>query len=341
VPRIPIPWGRQLCDDVQQVKRIFDAIRRAVETSVPVKAGWGSGREDRMDGQTLAVLYNFACHPLWGDPHGAITADFPGVASRVIEENLGPDSMALFLQGAAGDVVDVKFKDFTRPRDIEPHGVKLGQSALHALRNIATEHAGLSVESETIALPRRTDISDRVAGLLRRQDELIESLQFTTLNFETFLPLYMKYRVNSPHPPKEPSTIDTLNHQNMDKYLKNLRAIDELVRIQDDVETLRKHQSINDEAGEATIPAEVQGIKIGDCVIVTSPAEVLTEVGLNVKKASPYKHTFVAAFSNGYLHYGPPADDYDKGGYEVTECLLAPEWQVIFEKTAQEIIGRL
>ena len=69
--------------------------------------------------------------------------------------------------------------------------------------------------------------------------------------------------------------------------------------------------------------------------------EVLVEVGLNVKEASPYEHTFMAAFSNGYIQYGPPAADYDKGGYEVTECLLAPQWQKIYEKKANEIIRRL
>ena len=34
-------------------------------------------------------------------------------------------------------------------------------------------------------------------------------------------------------------------------------------------------------------------------------------------------------------------DAYDRGGYEVTECLLAPEWQKIYERKALEIIHRL
>lgn len=46
-------------------------------------------------------------------------------------------------------------------------------------------------------------------------------------------------------------------------------------------------------------------------------------------------------YSNGYLNYGAPASYYDKGGYEVTECLLAPEWQGIYEQKANEIISRL
>ena len=76
-------------------------------------------------------------------------------------------------------------------------------------------------------------------------------------------------------------------------------------------------------------------------MLITSPAELLVEIGLNIKKASPCPHTFVAAFTNGYMHYGPPAADYGKRGYEVTECLLAPQWQVLYEKTAGEIIQRL
>ena len=104
---------------------------------------------------------------------------------------------------------------------------------------------------------------------------------------------------------------------------------------------MKKHKQINDDSGEDTISAIVQGIRIGDCVIITSPAELLVEVGLNIKKAPPYEKTFISAFSNGYMHYGAPAESYDKGGYEVTECLLAPEWQGIYEKKACEIIRNL
>jgi hypothetical protein len=395
------PPGRQLCDDDEQVDRIFDAVHRAAENMVPVQVGSGSGREDRismnrtlrlkngkhwtirhsnpsppvdeiedvgpidpeiglvridrLDGRPLAVLYNFACHPMFGNPQGAITADYPGVASGVIEQHLGHDAIALFLQGAAGDVIDVAFKEFNRPRNIEPHGVMLGLSVLKAWREIRTGDAALRIVSETVDLPRRTDIPARVSELVARQDELLASLRFTTLDFNMFLPLYLKAAQNPDDAAerarrndqandveeKDCAAMESANRHRVDKYLHSLRAMEELARIQDDIQTLKKHQGLNDEAGKPTIPAEVQGIRIGDCVLITFPAEVLTEIGLNVKKASPYKHTFLAAFSNGYLHYGPPAADYDKGGYEVTECLLAPAWQRIFEEKAQAIISRL
>ena len=384
------PPGRLLCDDHQQVERTFDAVRRAAEGMEPVRAGSGSGSEDRismnrtlrlkngmhwtlrhanpsppadevvgagpldpeigllrfdrMDGRPLAVVYNFACHPLWGEPRGALTADYPGVAARVMEEALGGDTIALFLQGAAGDIIDVSFKDFSKPRDIEPHGVMLGNSALEGLREIATGDVALRVLTETLDLPLRTDIPGRIDALLERQDALLKSLRSMTFNFELFLPMYERYVRNPVADDSgdgDLSAMDSTNRGNLEKYMKNLRAMEELARIQDDVETLKKHQGTIDELGGSTVSAELQGIRIGDAVLVSSPAEVLAEVGLNVKRASPHRHTFVAAFSNGYLHYGPPAAYYDKGGYEVTECMLAPEWQRIFEDKAAEVIARL
>ena len=312
-------------------------------------------RIDRTDGRPLAVVYNFACHLLLGVPGGGVTADFPGFASKVIEENLGHDTMALFLQGAGGDIVEIFNKDVSRPRNSEEIGITLGLSTLTALRDIETKNVKLNVISETIDLPRRTDIPDVIATLQQEQAELLASLRFTNLNFKTFLPLYLQHVLSPDYPSNysyrylqaakigsvDLAAMDSQNQEDLDKYLAGIYAMEKLARIQDKIATLEKHQEINDHAGEPTIPAEVQGIRIGDGVLIASPMEVLVEVGLNVKKASPYKHTLIAADSNGYIHYGPPAEQYDRGGYEVTECFLAPQWQHIFETKAAEIIRRL
>ena len=316
----------------------------------------GIMKVDRIDGKPLAVVYNFACHLLFGDTAGKITANFPAVASKIVEEYLGNDTMALFLQGAAGDVVDVCFKDFSRPREIESFGTMLGLSIVNTCKTIESrEDVELAVISENIELPRRADIPERIDVLRLEQNELIKSLRFTTLNFKVFLPMFIQYSLNPDYPldyayryfqsqktgHEDFSAMDSFNRKNIEKYLKNISAMEKLTRIQDDIATLEKHQAINDQSGEQTITAEVQGIKIGDCILVTSPAELLVEIGMNIKKSSPYKHTFIAAYSNGYLHYGCPTSYYDKGGYEVTECLLAPHWQQIYENKINEIFRRL
>jgi hypothetical protein len=62
------------------------------------------------------------------------------------------------------------------------------------------------------------------------------------------------------------------------------------------------------------VKAEIMGICIGDFVIVTLPAEAFARIGLNIKETSPYKNTFLASYSNGYLHYAPTADAYKEWG---------------------------
>ncbi len=321
----------------------------------PIDPEIGILRIDRTDGRPLAVVYNYACHPYLGVPRGGVTADYPGFASRVIEDQLGHGAVALFLQGAGGDITQVLYKDTGRPRDAEPQGIMLGLSTLKAWREIRTKDAELRVVSEPLALPRKDDFEESIAALQAEQDKLLASLRGTSLNFKTFLPLYLKHELHPDAPlyysyrylqaektgSDELSGIDAQNKAHVAKYLRNIRTMEKLARIQDQVATLRKHQAETKAAGEPTIATEIQAMRIGDFVLVTSPAEVLVEVGLNVKEASPYEHTFMAAFTNGYIHYGPPASEYGKGGYEVTECLLAPAWQAIYEKKAEEMIRRL
>jgi hypothetical protein len=326
-----------------------------VERLGPVDPEIGVLRFDRLDGRPLAVVYNFACHPLLGVPGGAITANFPGFASALIEETLGEGALALFLQGAGGDVTEVLYKDVTRPRDAEPVGTLLGLSTLRALRTVQTQDADLKVVTEHVQLPRRTDIPERIRELEQEQAELLASLRFTSLSFRTFLPLYIRHMISPLYPAdysyrylhgeaigsQELRALDAENRANLEKYLRNIYAMERLARIQDRIATFRRHQAINRDAGQATVTIEVQGIRIGECALITCPAEVCTQVGLNIKRASPFPYTFVVAFSNGYVHYGPAAEDYPRGGYEVTECFLAPEWQEVFEGTARDVLSRL
>ncbi len=326
-----------------------------VEALGPHDPDIGVIRVDRADGTPLACVYNFACHLLFGDCHGSVTANFTGITSDVIEKTLGHGALALFLQGAAGDVIDVFFKDFNRPRDVTPIGQMLAISTLDAWREIKTSDSKLSIAGEMLKLPRRDDVPQRVAALEREQAELIKNMRFTTLDFKLFLPMYLRYQLDPEYPGDFKfrymqadkigsdvfTAMDKVNRANMDKYLSNIRAMEKIARLQDKIATHWRHKAINDESGETTVGSEVQGIKIGDAVIITSTTEVLTQVALNVKGASPYDKTFIAAFTNGYIHYGPPAEDYDCGGYEVTECLLAPGWQAMYEKAAADVIAKL
>jgi hypothetical protein len=82
-------------------------------------------------------------------------------------------------------------------------------------------------------------------------------------------------------------------------------------------------------------------MRIGDFVVVTFPGEAFCEVGLNIKRQSPFEFTFLASYSNGSIGYAPTADAYGRGAYEDTLTRLAPDWQATYEKKALEMIGKL
>ena len=104
----------------------------------PIDPEIGVLRLDRRTAGTLAVVYNFACHPIQGVPGGGNTADITGFASQVIEDNLSDGAVALFLQGCGGDINPVVYKDVDHPRSAEPLGNMLGLSTLQAVRSDET-----------------------------------------------------------------------------------------------------------------------------------------------------------------------------------------------------------
>ena len=65
-----------------------------------------------------------------------------------------------------------------------------------------------------------------------------------------------------------------------------------------------------------TEPVLIQAFRIGDQAIVSMPFEVLVEIGLEIKKKSPFKHTFLIELANGGYGYLPPPNQHKLGGYE-------------------------
>ena len=125
----------------------------------PIDPQIGLLRLDREDGKPLAVLYNFACHPIMNPPSKGNSADYPGFASKVIEESLGEGSTAFFVQGCGGDINPVRYKEVSRPPDAEPLGNMLGLSVLRGVSKIATKAGGgMKISDETITLPREAPI---------------------------------------------------------------------------------------------------------------------------------------------------------------------------------------
>lgn len=69
-------------------------------------------------------------------------------------------------------------------------------------------------------------------------------------------------------------------------------------------------------AKSPTVKVEIQAIRIGDAAIAGNPAEYFCELGLSIKRGSPWKLTMVSELTNGYSGYCPTAEAFKGGGYE-------------------------
>jgi hypothetical protein len=69
------------------------------------------------------------------------------------------------------------------------------------------------------------------------------------------------------------------------------------------------------------LTVEVQVIAFSDDVAILSlPGEIFVELGLAIKKASPFRHTFIAELANGSMGYVPDREAYPQGNYEVVSA---------------------
>jgi neutral ceramidase len=60
----------------------------------------------------------------------------------------------------------------------------------------------------------------------------------------------------------------------------------------------------------------LQVIRVGELAIAAIPCEVFAEIGLSIKKNSPFKPTCVVSLANGYFGYLPTPAHHALGGYE-------------------------
>lgn len=102
-------------------------------------------RIDRADGSPIAILTNYACHPVvFGSDHLRYSADFPAVMNRVVEEKFGARTLSFFLQGAPGDInpyyaVTPIEEGAEKQRDWT--GERLGREAARVATEIHTQNA--------------------------------------------------------------------------------------------------------------------------------------------------------------------------------------------------------
>jgi neutral ceramidase len=110
------------------------------EPTHPLDPRVGVLRVDRQGGGVIAVLVNYACHPVvYGPDNREYSADYPGAMAEVVERASGPDAVCLFLQGAAGDInpyFDKSRLEEGAEKLMQETGRQLGDEALRVAKSI-------------------------------------------------------------------------------------------------------------------------------------------------------------------------------------------------------------
>ena len=121
-------------------------------------------RVDDMNGQPIAILVNYACHPVtFGPDQRLYSADFPGVMVRVVEKEMGGKGIAFYLQGGAGDInpfFPVTPLQAGSGENCEWTGTTLGLAAARAaksIRTVADNDAMLQIAQDTLTFHDRWD----------------------------------------------------------------------------------------------------------------------------------------------------------------------------------------
>lgn len=128
-----------------------------IDTEVPVFI------LERENGTILAILLNYACHPIAAGGSLYISADYPGYTQKLIEDELG--CVALFTQGAGANINPIGFQYMPPSPYIlaEAYGEKVGRAVLSIVKkkNDCETNPFLMVKSKKISIPIRREFFGR------------------------------------------------------------------------------------------------------------------------------------------------------------------------------------
>lgn len=264
-------------------------------------------RIDTTDGDPLAAIVNYACHPITVGPDGdLITPDFPGVVKRVVEQSTG--ATCLFLQGATGDIGPIR------------GGARNGLNEYHRLGTI------LGLDASSVwwgtEVPRTVERYEGTlesgAPLAIYHDDLANQPSIGSGG-------QLKVGTREMHlPVKQFHPADELEAE-FNQHLADLNRLRETGGSDEEIRektmlckraSMRAAQSRQNE-GKTHLTLQAQAFVLGgNTALVAIPGEPFVKIGLAVKQQSPFEHTLFSGYSNLGGGYIPMSEDYPFGGYE-------------------------
>ncbi len=258
---------------------------------------------DDLDGNPVATLVNYACHPtIMGPENKLITPDYPGPMRETVENIVG--GTCLFLQGAAGNQGPID--GFTGDTSVyKKLGKQLGIEAARIRLDIDPVPREEKLEQ---ILPSGADLGIYSFDQAGESDDNLGII-------ESGSPLPIK---EMPPESEVQATFDRIK-ANLESVRNSGGSIDEIKQAafpaKRETLLLRHTQTFGRGGDKQEIPIQV--IRIGNTALVAIPVEPFAEIGTAVKERSPADWTLFSGYANGYYGYLPMAYAYPEGGYEV------------------------
>ena len=357
----PQTWNNDAYTDFL-IGRVADVVRLAWERRAPAGVGWGRGHEDRVafnrryrmkdgsvqtnprlgdpniagpagpidpevgvlclrsaaGGQTIGLLANYALHYV-GAGYRHVSADYFGYFSTLIQRLRAEEFVAALSNGAAGDINNIDCLHGTEPRQVYDASRERRWSSGLSWR--LPDHSDETLYRHT----------ERVAGL-------IAATAFWAWNG-------MPFTGDAPvgaamtEVTLQPRPAPTAEEQARARDFQRRQERGEQLLI-GDVQYIKRNLTPPDPP-LAPVTTWVQALRVGDLAFVGVPGELLVELGLDIKRRSPFAQTMVMYIANDGIGYIPGRSAYEGGGYEAQGSgLRAGEGERIVD-TALDLLERL
>jgi neutral ceramidase len=258
------------------------------------------------DGNPIATILNYACHPtILGPANKLLSPDYPGYARKVVEQYAG--GLCLFLQGAAGNCGPT-------------HGF-IGEPAVAEWlgNRLGLEAARIRLEIDPVPRKERlVEVVQSGADLGMYEDDPAGEPDDTlrVINTAANLPIGDFPSVEDAHADFD-RAVETLKATRLSGTEAEIKlAVSNAKRV-----NFVLSNSLRTADGNMSLP--VQAMRIGPAALVGVPVEAFCEIGISVKEASPAAQTLFSGYTNGSLGYMPMADNFEEGGYEVDTTPMA------------------
>jgi len=277
----------------------------------PTDPSVGVIRVDDLDGNPIAVVFRYSCHPVTMGPRSAVaSSDFPGAARQVVERSLG--GLALFLQGGGGNINPLAGMGYELDcRDTKARvGLELGGEVVKVAAGIRTS-----------TRPGERRPLGNVPNILFTPWEPVGGDTCTHLSAaETTVPLdYVEL------PTLEQAHAILGSWQSTLEERRSGDAQEWEIRVAEKYEDWAHVLVAAVEHGRPTSELFVQAVRVNDIVIAGINAELFFETGLEIRARSPLPDTFALGYTNGTIGYLPRAQDHPAGGWDVNATYAVPD----------------